>query len=204
MVNTAKRRVLIDCGLFQGYKQLRLRNQAPPPFDPRDLCGILFADAAHLQEEEARFANKHGFSKHLPALPLFDAAGAQRALKALRGVGFGEVVDPGGGVSFRLAPNGHMPGSGCLVRARRLRRNPDVAAQLSRAAQGHLPCPWRAAAAATLRHRIVEELGWRCRVPVLSGGGNVCLQIPVGVSSAMPIDDLQGRGVGSNRVGAPA
>ena len=148
----------------------------------------------------------HAYIDHsvLPLLVRNGYRGKVYCSQALRGVGFGEVVDPGGGVSFRLAPNGHMPGSGCLVLARRLRRNPDVAAPLSRAAQGHLPCPWRAAAAATLRHRIVEELGWRCRVRVLGGGGNVCLQISVGVSSAMPIDDLRGRGVGSNRVGAPA
>ena len=36
-----------------------------------DLCGIRLPDAGHLQEEDARFANKRGFSKHRPALPLY-------------------------------------------------------------------------------------------------------------------------------------
>src|SRR5262245_53391241 len=100
-------RLLIDCGLFQGYKALRLRNWAPPPLEPaslsavvlthahidhsgylpllvkkgfrgpvfctgatKDLCGILLPDSAHLQEQDADFANRHGFSKHKPALPL--------------------------------------------------------------------------------------------------------------------------------------
>ena len=99
--------LLVDCGLFQGLKALRLRNWAPPPVPPkdvdavvlthahldhsghlprfirqgyagpvhatpgtRDLCAILLPDSGHLQEEEARYANKRGFSKHKPALPL--------------------------------------------------------------------------------------------------------------------------------------
>jgi metallo-beta-lactamase family protein len=35
------------------------------------LVEILLPDSAHLQEEEARYANKHRFSKHSPALPLY-------------------------------------------------------------------------------------------------------------------------------------
>ena len=93
--------VLIDCGLFQGLKELRLRNWAPLPIDlallrsvvlthahidhsgylPRlvakgfhgpvyaisgtcDLLDVMLPDAAHLQEEEARYANRKGYSKH--------------------------------------------------------------------------------------------------------------------------------------------
>src|SRR5262249_35506770 len=37
----------------------------------RDLCAILLPDAGHLQEKDAEFANRHGFSKHKPALPLY-------------------------------------------------------------------------------------------------------------------------------------
>ena len=152
LVEAGGLRLLIDCGLFQGFKQLRLRNWAPPPFDPktldavilthahidhsgylpllakqgfrgnvycsfatRDLCGILLPDAAHLQEEEARFANKHDFSKHHPAVPLFDAHDAAAALKLLNGTASGTEVSLGAGVSFRLVPNGHMLGSNCVV-----------------------------------------------------------------------------------------
>ncbi|MCZ8256869.1 MAG: MBL fold metallo-hydrolase, partial [Polaromonas sp.] len=98
--------VLVDCGLFQGYKPLRLRNWSPLPVAPAgihavilthahidhsgylpllarqgfkgkvfctpataDLCSILLPDAGPLQEEEAEYANRHGFSKHSPALP---------------------------------------------------------------------------------------------------------------------------------------
>ena len=101
-------RLLVDCGLFQGYKHLRLKNWLRLPFDPGaldavvlthahldhsgylprlmrqgfkgpiyatratiDLCRILLPDSGHLQEEQAEFANRHGFSKHSPALPLY-------------------------------------------------------------------------------------------------------------------------------------
>ena len=151
LVEAAGTRVLVDCGLFQGYKQLRLRNWAHPPFDPRtldavllthahidhsgylpllvrggfkgrvlcshatrDLLGILLPDAAHLQEEEARYANLRGFSKHHPALPLYTLADAQQALRQVKGVGYGKDLDLGKGLSFRLTPNGHILGSAYL------------------------------------------------------------------------------------------
>ena len=100
--------VLVDCGLFQGYKPLRLRNWTPLPIVPeqvgavllthahldhsgylpllaregyrgtvyasagtRDLCRVLLPDSGHIQEEDAAFANRHGFSRHSPALPLY-------------------------------------------------------------------------------------------------------------------------------------
>ena len=96
--------LLVDCGLFQGYKQLRLRNWEPLPVPAvdidaivlthahidhsgylpllvkqgfrgriwcsaatRDLCRILLPDSGGLQEEEADYANRHGFSRHQPA-----------------------------------------------------------------------------------------------------------------------------------------
>ncbi len=106
--------VLVDCGLFQGFKTLRLKNWAPLPIDPRkisavvlthahldhsgylpllvrhgfrgpifasrgtrDLCRILLPNSGFLQEKDAEFANRHGFSKHKPALPLYTAEDRQ-------------------------------------------------------------------------------------------------------------------------------
>ena len=152
LVEAQGRRVLVDCGLFQGYKQLRLRNWAPPPFDPasldavllthahidhsgylpllvrkgfkgrvlcshgtRELLEIMLPDAAHLQEEEARYANQHGYSKHRPALPLYTPADAQHALRLVHGVAFDHDTDLGHGIGFRLTPNGHILGSACLT-----------------------------------------------------------------------------------------
>src|SRR3954469_24247155 len=46
----------------------------------KDLCGLVLPDAAHIQEEDAREANRGGYSKHRPALPLYTAEDAARAL----------------------------------------------------------------------------------------------------------------------------
>src|SRR6266567_2733879 len=132
--------ILVDCGLFQGFKTLRLRNWAPFPFEPRsiaaavlthahldhsgalpllvkqgfsgsifcsqatiDLCGILLPDSGHLQEKDAEFANRHGFSKHKPALPLYTQRDARKALEYLRPLPFdhGNVIKAGIGVRLR-------------------------------------------------------------------------------------------------------
>jgi metallo-beta-lactamase family protein len=143
--------VLVDCGLFQGYKQLRLRNWAPPPFDPRQLNAIVLThahidhsgylpvvvkhgfrgsiycteatralaevmllDAAHLQEEEASYANRHRFSKHDPALALYTIDDAHKAIAHMRAVKFSVMTDVVPGVQARWHPNGHLLGSAAL------------------------------------------------------------------------------------------
>jgi metallo-beta-lactamase family protein len=141
-------RILIDCGLFQGLKQLRLKNWAALPINPkevdavvlthahidhtgylplfvkngftgkvycseatRDLCEILLPDSAHLQEEEAEYANKRGFSKHHPALPLYTQEDAKAALLLLTPVKFEEEIALGDGLTLKFSPNGHILGS---------------------------------------------------------------------------------------------
>ena len=49
-----------------------------------ELAAIVLRDSAHLQEEDAAYANAHGFSKHHPALPLYDAADVERTVPPLR------------------------------------------------------------------------------------------------------------------------
>jgi metallo-beta-lactamase family protein len=143
---------LIDCGLFQGFKQLRLRNWAPLPIDPRrirsvlltpahidhsgylpllvkngfkgqvycskatqDLCQILLPDCAHLQEEEARYANKHRVTKHTPALPLYAVEDANRALRHLHTVDFETPIRLGASSTARLLPAGHILGAAMIM-----------------------------------------------------------------------------------------
>lgn len=142
------RRLLVDCGLFQGLKQLRLRNWEPLPvkagdidavllthahldhsgFVPRliklgfkgpvyctagtrDLCDLLLPDSGWLQEEEADFANRHGHSKHKPALPLYTLAEARAALNRFETVSFEQSHSPWPGWSWRLKRAGHILGA---------------------------------------------------------------------------------------------
>lgn len=151
LLQSGSRRVLVDCGLFQGLKQLRLKNWAELPVDPAsidavllthahidhsgylpllvrngfsgpiycsqgslDLCQILLPDAAHLQEEEARYANQKGFSKHHPALPLYTQQDAQRALSQMVAVDYHQALDLGEGLSASFYRNGHILGSASI------------------------------------------------------------------------------------------
>jgi metallo-beta-lactamase family protein len=79
----------------------------------RALCDILLPDAAHLQEEEAAFANKHKFSRHHPARPLYNGKDAKRALRAFRSADFGEEFTPIEGVTVRFSRAGHILGAAC-------------------------------------------------------------------------------------------
>ena len=166
------KRVLVDCGLFQGLKQLRLRNWEPFPLHAdrvdavvlthahidhsgylpalarqgfrgpvycteatRDLCGLMLPDSGHLQEEDAFYANRHGFSKHQPALPLYTEQDARKTLKLFRPQAFDEAFEPVPGVHVRFSLAGHILGaatvhvrweSGSLLFSGDLGRNEDI------------------------------------------------------------------------------
>jgi metallo-beta-lactamase family protein len=149
LVQHGDSRVLVDAGLFQGLKELRLQNRAPWPIPPssidavvlthahidhtgalpmlvrdgfrgvvhctaatRDLCGLLLPDSGRLQEEEAGYANKRGYSKHTPnARPLYTEADAVAALPRLRPVAYAEWREVAPGISVRLHRAGHILGS---------------------------------------------------------------------------------------------
>jgi metallo-beta-lactamase family protein len=144
--------LLVDCGLFQGYKLLRLRNRAPLPLPPDeidavilthahldhsgylpvlanegftgpvfatqgtiDLCRILLPDSGHLQEEDANFANRHGFSKHAPALPLYTREEALDCLPLLKAVQFNQAFSPLPGWKATFSSAGHILGAASLL-----------------------------------------------------------------------------------------
>jgi metallo-beta-lactamase family protein len=148
LVETGRARVLVDAGLFQGLKELRLRNRAPFAVDPRsldavvlthahvdhsgalpllfragfpgaahctpatrDLCGLLLPDSGRLQEEEARYANRKGFSKHAPALPLYSEEDALAALPALSPLPYRRRTAIAPGIAITLHRAGHILGS---------------------------------------------------------------------------------------------
>ncbi len=76
-----------------------------------DLCGIILPDSGHLQEEDARFYNRHKKSKHDPALPLYTLAEAQDSLQHFQPVQFEETRQLSPEVSFRFVPAAHILGS---------------------------------------------------------------------------------------------
>jgi metallo-beta-lactamase family protein len=80
----------------------------------RSLLGVLLPDAAHINEEEARYANKQGYSKHAPALPLFRMADARAALKLLEPVPFGTWQELHPGIRFRYHRQGHILGAAAV------------------------------------------------------------------------------------------
>jgi metallo-beta-lactamase family protein len=144
--------LLVDCGLFQGYKLLRLRNWTPLPIAPdqidavllthahldhsgylpllakegfsgpvyatsgtRDLCRILLPDSGHIQEEDAEFANRHGFSKHAPALPLYTRQDALDCLPLIKAKDFDKTFQPLPGWRATFSPAGHILGAASVL-----------------------------------------------------------------------------------------
>lgn len=45
LVDTGSHRILVDCGLFQGYKPLRLRNWSPLPVEPATIDAVVLTHA---------------------------------------------------------------------------------------------------------------------------------------------------------------
>ena len=146
-----QKKILIDCGLFQGKKELRLRNWEKPPVEPGkidaillthahldhsgyipkmvakgyegpiycsegtyDLCKILLPDSGHIQEEDADRANRHNYSKHHPALPLYTEAQARKSLQYFRPIPLGKPHFLTEEIGFELYRAGHILGAASI------------------------------------------------------------------------------------------
>ncbi|MCA9656871.1 MAG: MBL fold metallo-hydrolase [Myxococcales bacterium] len=144
--------VMIDCGLFQGYKQLRLRNWRPLPFKPSsldaialthahidhsgylpimirdgyagkvtctggtsELCALLLPDSGRLHELDAEYANRKGFSRHTPALPLYTEADARAAVERLAEVPFDKPIEVAPDVTLEFRAAGHILGASSIL-----------------------------------------------------------------------------------------
>ena len=77
----------------------------------KDLCGIILPDSGRIQEEDAEQANRHGYSRHAPALPLYTENDAMNALTLLQPVGYERPVPVGDGVEVEFINAGHLLGS---------------------------------------------------------------------------------------------
>ena len=154
LVTMGDQRILLDCGLFQGYKVLRERNWAPLGVPPHEIdavvlshahldhsgwlpglvragfrgpiytspatqavAEVLLLDSAHLQEEDARRANRHGYSRHEKALPLYTRGDARKAIAKMVPLAPGRARMVGD-VQLRLSPVGHLLGA-CAVHLER-------------------------------------------------------------------------------------
>jgi metallo-beta-lactamase family protein len=76
-----------------------------------DLCEILLRDSAHIQEEDARWANKKGYSKHKPALPLYTVDDAEESLQHFDSVYYGEELFLNDNLRVKFRDAGHLLGS---------------------------------------------------------------------------------------------
>ncbi len=141
-------RLMIDCGLFQGLKELRLRNWNPLPIPPPsvqwlvlthahldhtgyiprlvkdgfkgqvyaspatvDLSKLMLPDSGHLQEEDAAYANKRGFSKHDPALPLYSYDEAVKSLESFKAIDESKPLELSSHFTLRCFSAGHILGA---------------------------------------------------------------------------------------------
>ncbi len=232
LVVAGGKRVLLDCGIFQGFKTLRLRNWSPFPVAPRsldavvlshahldhagylpalvrdgfrgpimcskatrDLAEIMLLDSAHLLQEEAAFANRHDYSKHRPALPLYTVDDVRRCLAQFEPVTFQKETMLGP-VCITLTPAGHLLGAASVsleVNGRRLVFSGD----LGREHDLLMPPPQRIATADVLlvestygnRQHPVEDaeqqLGLIVRKTVARGGTVLMPSFAVGRSQAL-------------------
>jgi metallo-beta-lactamase family protein len=151
LLEAGRAQVLVDCGLFQGLKPLRLRNWEPTPFDLKtlsavvlthahldhtgylpkivregyvgpiygtdatnELAELILLDSAKCQEQDAGYANRKGYSKHKPALPLYEARDVERTVQMFRTVDRGEWFSPAEPIWMRYHDAGHLLGSNTI------------------------------------------------------------------------------------------
>ena len=102
---------LDHCGWIPRLVKEGFRGQVFATAPTVDLCGVILPDSGHLQEEEARFHNQKGTSKHTPALPLYTLEEAQNCLNSFVPVDFGQLKMLSPELSFRFVHAGHILGS---------------------------------------------------------------------------------------------
>ncbi|MFI5203148.1 MAG: MBL fold metallo-hydrolase RNA specificity domain-containing protein [Flavobacteriales bacterium] len=148
LVETGRKNILIDCGLFQGLKELRLRNWAALPVDVSkidhvilthghldhvgylplllkqgfkgniyatqptiEIAKLILQDSAKIQEEDAVRANKYGYSKHHPAVPLYTVGEAKAVFEYFNATTVNQWIELEPAISFRFKYVGHIIGA---------------------------------------------------------------------------------------------
>ncbi len=148
LIEANGKKMMVDCGLFQGLKELRLLNWNSLPVEvsaidfvllthghldhvgylPRlvksgfngkiygtaptlAIAEIVLFDTARIQEEEADYANKQGYSKHKPAQPLYGVKDVEQTIPRFKEIKTDEWIDFGSDIMARFRTNGHIIGS---------------------------------------------------------------------------------------------
>ncbi len=173
------KRLLVDCGIFQGHKELRERNWKPLPIDvttldaiilthahidhtgglprvvkdgfkgpvyctsgTRELSALMLPDSGRIQEEEARFAAKKGYSRHANPQPLYGEQHAYDALKLFETFEYERTKEILPGITLRFARAGHILGSAiCVVELTRTKQRIVFSGDLGRYAAPILKDP---------------------------------------------------------------
>ena len=148
LIKALGKSILVDCGMFQGLKELRLQNWDYPPINipdidvvllthghldhvgylPRlvkagfnkkimavkptlEVAKIILEDSARIQEEDAERANRGGYSKHKPALPLYDLDDVEKTLAHFYPQQLDKWLELFDGIKIRFRYNGHIIGA---------------------------------------------------------------------------------------------
>lgn len=148
LLTCGNKHILVDCGLFQGLKNLRELNWQTLPIKPssidavilthahldhsgylpklvrdgfrgriystdatRDVAELILKDSGFLNEKDADFANRQGFTKHKPALPLYGVRDAQRAMEFFSTVDFDVETEVAEGAVLKFRRAGHILGA---------------------------------------------------------------------------------------------
>lgn len=151
LVEHGQKKLLVDCGMFQGPHEITQRNLDPFPVEPNSidavvlthahidhtgyipalvkkgftgniycskgtyaLCSLLLVDSGSLQEGEVRNINERGGPDHPPALALYTALDAEKALKFFKPVDYDTVIDIGP-LTVTLVRSGHIIGSTFVI-----------------------------------------------------------------------------------------
>ncbi|AUC84635.1 MBL fold metallo-hydrolase [Polaribacter sp. ALD11] len=148
IIETSEGNFMIDCGMFQGLKELREQNWNPIPFDVKTIGTILLThghldhtgylprllkqgfrgtvigtaptlaiteiilkDSGKIHEEEAKKANKEGYSKHAPAKPFYTVKEAESTIGLFKSAELDTWYAISKNVKYRFKYNGHILGA---------------------------------------------------------------------------------------------
>lgn len=148
LIQALGKKILIDCGMFQGLKKFRQLNWEPLSVNPEtidavllthghldhvgylprlvkagysgkiigtaptlEIAKIILEDSAKIQEEDAAYANKKGFSRHKDAQPLYNLKDVAKTIPHFEEQPLNKWIQLVEGISYRFRYNSHIIGA---------------------------------------------------------------------------------------------